>query len=69
MRMSLLAMTLVPGLAALVRRYRRPMKRAIRRQREREGHLATIASEVLGGIKVVQGFRRERECAPGSRSI
>ncbi|MDX1650496.1 MAG: ABC transporter ATP-binding protein, partial [Myxococcota bacterium] len=60
-QLTLLAMTLVPGLAVLVRRYRRPMKRAIRRQREREGHLATIASEVLGGIKVVQGFRRERD--------
>lgn len=60
-QLTLLAMTLVPGLAVLVRRYRRPMKRAIRSQREREGHLATIASEVLGGIKVVQGFRRERE--------
>jgi ABC-type multidrug transport system fused ATPase/permease subunit len=37
------------------------MKRAIRQQREREGHLASIASEALGAVKVVQGFRRERD--------
>lgn len=60
-QLTLLAMTLMPGLAFLVRRYRRPMKRAIRAQREREGHLATIASEALGAIRVVQGFRRERD--------
>jgi ATP-binding cassette, subfamily B, bacterial len=60
-QLALLATALVPGLAVLVRRYRRPMKKAIRHQREREGHLATIASETLGAVRVVQGFRRERD--------
>lgn len=58
--LALLVLMAVPGLALLVGKYRRPMKEAIRQQRDREGHLATIASEVLGAIKVVQGFRRER---------
>ncbi len=43
----------------MVRRYRRPMKQAIRQQRKREGQLATVAGEALGAIRVVQGFRRE----------
>ncbi len=58
-QMTLIALVLVPALAWLVRKYRRPMKRAIRKQREREGHLATIAAETLGAFKVVQGFNRE----------
>lgn len=58
-QMTLIALVLVPALAWLVRKYRRPMKRAIRKQREREGHLATIATETLGAVKVVQGFSRE----------
>jgi ABC-type multidrug transport system fused ATPase/permease subunit len=58
-QMALIALVLVPALAWLVRKYRRPMKRAIRKQREREGHLATIATETLGAVKVVQGFCRE----------
>ena len=36
------------------------MRRAIRKQREREGHLATLAAESLGAIRVVQGFRQEK---------
>ncbi len=59
-QLTAVALLLVPGIGVLVRRYRKPMKHAIRKQREREGHLATIASEVLGAIRVVQGFRRER---------
>ncbi|HSF33946.1 MAG TPA: ABC transporter ATP-binding protein [Candidatus Tectomicrobia bacterium] len=58
-RLTLLALTILPCLAVFLRTYRRPMKEAMRKQREREGRLATIASEVLGAIKVVQGFRRE----------
>jgi len=37
------------------------MRNAIRRQREREGDIASIAAEVLGAIKVVQGFGREKQ--------
>lgn len=57
--LTLIALTVLPALALIVATYQRPMKKAIRRQREREGTMATIASEVLGAIKVVQGFRRE----------
>ncbi len=57
--LTLIALTVLPALALIVGTYQRPMKKAIRRQREREGAMATIASEVLGAIKVVQGFRRE----------
>jgi len=59
-KLALLALTLLPLVALLVRRYQRPMRKAIRKQREREGHLATLASEALGAIRVVQGFGRER---------
>lgn len=58
-RLTLLALTAIPLIAIVLRMYQRPMRKAIRRQREREGDIATIASEVLGAIKVVQGFRRE----------
>jgi len=59
LQLSLLALMVVPLLAMLLARYQRPMKQAIRKQREREGHLASIASEVLGAIKVVKGFHQE----------
>jgi ATP-binding cassette subfamily B protein/subfamily B ATP-binding cassette protein MsbA len=59
-RLTLLALTIVPILAVMLRLYRRPMRAAIRRQREREGDIASIAAEALGAIRVVQGFRREQ---------
>lgn len=58
--LTLLALLALPGIAVVLRIYQKPMKAAIRRQRDREGDIATIASEVLGAIKVVQGFRREQ---------
>jgi ABC-type multidrug transport system fused ATPase/permease subunit len=58
--LTLLALVTLPGLALMLRMYQRPMRKAIRRQREREGEIASIATEVLGAIKVVQGFRREQ---------
>ncbi|MHC4616731.1 MAG: ABC transporter ATP-binding protein [Planctomycetota bacterium] len=58
-QLSLLALTVVPLLGMLLAKYQRPMKQAIRKQREREGHLASIASEVLGAIRVVKGFHQE----------
>ncbi|HUF68843.1 MAG TPA: ABC transporter ATP-binding protein [Longimicrobiales bacterium] len=57
--LTLLAFLVMPAIVILLRTYQRPMKQAIRKQRDREGHLATIASEVLGAIRVVQGYRRE----------
>lgn len=59
-RLTLITLTALPCIALLLRTYQRPMKEAIRRQRKREGHLATLATEVLGAIKVVQGFGREQ---------
>jgi ATP-binding cassette subfamily B protein len=59
-QLSLIALLVIPILALLLKRYQYPMKSAIRKQREREGHLASIASEVLGAIKVVQGFHQEQ---------
>lgn len=58
-QLTLLALAIIPLLAASLRIYQRPMRAAIRRQRDREGEIATIASEVLGAIRVVQGFRQE----------
>lgn len=59
-QLTLAALMVIPLLAVLLKKYQYPMKKAIRKQREREGHLATIASEVFGAIKVVQGFHQER---------
>ncbi len=59
-QLALVALALLPMFAVIVKRYQRPMKRTIRKQREHEGQLATLASEALGAIKVVQAFRRER---------
>ena len=59
-QLTLIALMVVPILALLLKKYQKPMKNAIRKQREREGHLTTIASEVLGAIKVVQGFHQEK---------
>ncbi|NIQ27514.1 MAG: ABC transporter ATP-binding protein, partial [Gammaproteobacteria bacterium] len=43
--LALMALIAVPGIAVVVRMYQRPMRKAIRRQRDREGDIATIASE------------------------
>jgi ATP-binding cassette subfamily B protein len=59
-RLALPALALLPIVALLVRSFHRPMRGAIRKQREREGQLATLAAESLGAIRVVQGFRAER---------
>ncbi|MFQ5729467.1 MAG: ABC transporter ATP-binding protein [Waddliaceae bacterium] len=58
-QLTVIALMVVPVLMLLIKKYRRPMKQAMRKQREREGHLTSIASEVLGAIKVVQGFHQE----------
>jgi len=60
-QLTALALISLPGVAVLLRIYQRPLRAAILRQREREGEIASMASEVLGAIKVVQGFGRERE--------
>jgi ATP-binding cassette subfamily B protein len=60
-QLALLAFALLPVLGLLVRRYRRPMKAAIRKQREQEGHLASVATDSLGAIRVVQGLGLEEQ--------
>jgi ATP-binding cassette, subfamily B, bacterial len=60
-QLALLSFMALPLLFVLVGRYRRPMKDAIRKQRRQEGDLATIASESLGAIRVVQGFGLEEQ--------
>ena len=58
-QLTLLSLLVVPMLWLLIKKYRHPMKAAMRRQREREGDLTSIAAEVLGAIRVVQGFHQE----------
>ena len=60
LQLTLIALITIPVLALLVRKYRKPMKSAIRKQREREGHLASVAAESLGAFKVVQGYHQEK---------
>ena len=59
-RLTLIALMVFPVLAVIIRIYQGPMKQAIRKQREREGHLATMASEGLGAYKVIQGLSVEK---------
>ena len=60
-QLTVLALISLPGVGILLRIYQKPLRAAILRQREREGEIASMASEVLGAIKVVQGFGRERQ--------
>lgn len=60
-QLAILALSLVPMLSFMVRRYHRPMKQAVRKQREREGNLASMAAEALGAMRIVQAFRREKD--------
>lgn len=59
LQLTLIALMVIPMIMILVKRYRFPMKQAMRKQREKEGHLTSIASETLGSIKVVKGFSQE----------
>jgi ATP-binding cassette, subfamily B, bacterial len=62
-QLALIAFLLVPLLAVAVRRYRQPMKAAVREQRHQEGDLATLASDALGAIRAIQGFGLEERIA------
>jgi ATP-binding cassette subfamily B protein len=59
-QLSLLVLLIIPIIAMLLKNYQQPMKQAIRKEREREGHLTSIAAEVFNAIKVVQGFHQEK---------
>jgi ATP-binding cassette, subfamily B, bacterial len=58
-QLALISFMALPLLVVLVGRHRKPMRAAIRKQRRQEGDLATVASESLGAIRVVQGFGLE----------
>ncbi|HET9235540.1 MAG TPA: ABC transporter ATP-binding protein, partial [Candidatus Eisenbacteria bacterium] len=60
-QLTLLALIALPSVGIFLRMYQKPMRAAILRQREREGEIASMASEALGAIKVVQGFGREKQ--------
>jgi ATP-binding cassette, subfamily B, bacterial len=62
-QLALLALLLLPMLALTVRRYRKPMRAAVRAQRHQEGNLATLASDALGAIRAIQGFGLEERIA------
>ncbi len=46
-----------------MQRYRKPMRSAIRKQRQQEGSLANVISESLGAVRVVQSLGLEAEVA------
>lgn len=58
-QLALMAFVLLPALGLLVRRYRTPMKAAVRAQRQQEGHIASVATDSLAAVRVVQGFGLE----------
>jgi ATP-binding cassette, subfamily B, bacterial len=57
--LALVSLAALPCIGMLLRMHQQPLKQAIRTQREREGQLTTIAAEVLGAIRMVQGYGRE----------
>lgn len=59
-QLTLMALALLPVIALVFRHYQEPMRDAIRKQRTREGAIATTAAEALGATRVVQGFGREK---------
>ncbi|MHC4939767.1 MAG: ABC transporter ATP-binding protein [Planctomycetota bacterium] len=60
-RLALIAYAAVPLLVILIRRYRKPMKAAVRKQRRQEGSIADVINESLGAIEVVQGLGLEEQ--------
>ena len=60
-QLALMAFVLLPVLGLLVRRYRKPMKAAVREQRQQEGHIASVATDSLAAVRVVQGYGLEEQ--------
>jgi ATP-binding cassette, subfamily B, bacterial len=58
-RMTLVAMTVVPVLFAIVYTYTRKVKKYSRAVRKQEGKMISVVQEVLGSIRVVKAFARE----------
>lgn len=58
-RLTLIAMTVVPILFAIVYTYTRRVKKYSRAVRKQEGKMISVVQEVLGSIRVVKAFARE----------
>jgi len=58
-RFTLIALSVAPVLFIVVYRFTGRIKQASRDVRKKEGEIASIASEVLSSIRVVQAFTRE----------
>ena len=58
-RLTLVAMTVVPVLFAIVYTYTRRVKKFSREVRKHEGKMLSVVQEVLGSIRVVKAFARE----------
>jgi subfamily B ATP-binding cassette protein MsbA len=58
-QMTLVAMTVVPVLFAIVYVYTRKVKKYSRAVRKQEGKMISVVQEVLGSIRVVKAFARE----------
>jgi ATP-binding cassette subfamily B protein len=62
-RLFLVTLVMVPGVWAIVRRLRGRLSQAYRDQQESFARVTTTLSEAVGGIRVIQGFARERPLA------
>jgi ATP-binding cassette subfamily B protein len=58
-RFTLIALSVVPVLFAMVYSYTRRIKKASREVRKKEGEITSVVEEVLSSIRVVKAFARE----------
>jgi ATP-binding cassette, subfamily B, bacterial len=58
-RLTLAALTVLPGLVWVTQAYGHRIKDAARRQRRKEGKIAVVMTEGISAISVVKGFARE----------
>jgi len=56
---TLIALSVVPALFAMVYSYTRRIKKASREVRKKEGEITSVVEEVLSSIRVVKAFARE----------
>ncbi len=61
--LTLVALALVPLLGATTVRFGRRIRQVARKQRRKEGKIATVAGEALASVAVVQAYSREGEVA------
>ena len=59
-RYGLVVLGAIPVLFAVIQIYTRLLRRALRRVRQHEGDLWSLAQEVLGSVQLVQAYGRER---------